>query len=178
MPEGRPKGAARTSITANAIYLKTLRLLLDEAIEARRIWVRQLGLLMEEARTAHRSTIVLATGRTGVEQAGAFRSVRGRLERLEVPAASAGCHRAVMRWLDKMVLACEAMVQVGETGELAGLKDTQEQLAASRTDARRFNAEYERLMIELRRRVTSAGQTKRRRGIQLGRLLRRGSDTS
>lgn len=155
------RGPKWSSLTVLAVYLKQLRLILDEAIEARRLMVRKLGGLMEEAHTAHRSTIIQAVGRVGSDEATAMRRVRGHLERLAPPpAACENCHNAVAHWLDEMVLACDVMVEVGRSGELGRLRETQDHLAESRADARTFNAEYEQLLGELKRRAKALGAKK------------------
>ena len=155
------RGPKWSSLMVLAVYLKQLRLILDEAVEARRLMVRKLGGLMEEAHTAHRSTIIQAVGRVGSDEASAMRKVRGHLERLAPPPpACESCHNAVAHWLDEMVLACDVMVEVGRSGELGRLRETQEHLAESRADARKFNAEYEQLLGELKRRAKTLGAKK------------------
>lgn len=150
-------------ITALAVYLKALRLLIDDAIDSRRSLVQHIGGLLDEARSSHRRTVVQATGRLGADQAATFRRLRGRLEQMDVPPGGRPCHDAVGRWLDQVVAACDAMVQVGDSGDLKHLRETQEHLAASRTDARRFNAEYERLLADLKQRVQRASTAPARR---------------
>jgi hypothetical protein len=155
------RGPKWSSLTVLAVYLKQLRLILDEAVEARRLMVRKLGGLMEEAHVAHRSTIIQAVGRVGVDEAAAMRKVRNHLERLEPPPpACESCHSAVAHWLDEMVLACDVMVDVGRSGDLGRLHETQEHLAESRADARRFNTEYEQLLGDLKRRAKTLGAKK------------------
>lgn len=173
-PTGRPaRGPKWSSLTVLAVYLKQLRLILDEAVEARRLMVRKLGGLMEGAHTAHRSTIVQAVGRVGADEAAAMRRVRGQLERLSPPPPLCqGCHAAVTHWLDEMVLACDVMVEVGRSGELSRLRETQEHLAESRADARRFNTEYEQLLGELRRRARALGAKKTNKPAKTGGLKR------
>ncbi|HZR00662.1 MAG TPA: hypothetical protein VFC93_17820 [Chloroflexota bacterium] len=161
------------------MYLKGLRLILDEAIEVRKGLVRQLGMLLEESRSAQRGTIVAALGRTGLHQGASLRALRNRLERLPVSEQARTCQRSVEHWLNEMVRACDVMVDVGRNGDLARLKETQEHLAASREDARRFNAEYDRLLSELRQRAERIGKaqkaarTGKRPSSRLGALLRR-----
>ena len=131
--------------------------------------MRHLGTLLDGARSSHRATIMTAVGRVGADQRREFDALRRRLDNLSVPAPAQLCHDAVATWLDEMVAACAAMVQVGESREMQRLKETQEHLAASRAGARTFNSEYERLLAELKRRVNA---TQRRRS-RLSRLLRR-----
>ena len=177
--EEQPARPRWSSFTAFAVYLKGLRLMLDEALEARKSLVRQLGTLLEESRSAQRGTMVGAIGRTGAGQAARLRTLRSRLERLPVPASARSCHRSVESWLNEMVQACDVMVDVGQSGDLGRLKETQEHLASSREDARRFNAEYERLLGELRQRAERIGKAQRaarppkRPAGRLGGLLRR-----
>lgn len=170
-PTPRPVWSPLTSF---AVYLKSLRLVLDEALEARRLLVRKLGGLMEEARTTHRGAVIQAIGRVGGDEAAALRRVRARLDGLAPPPACVPCHGAVAHWLDEMVAACDAMADVGRSGNLARLRETQEHLAASRADARTFNAEYERLVAELRRRASALSKKQSlRKGGALRRLAKR-----
>jgi hypothetical protein len=141
---------------------------LDEAIRNRHRLVRHLGSLLEVARTSHRGAIVSAVGRVGGEHRRELETLRRRLDYLDVPLPAQICHDAVVTWLDEMIAACTAMVEVGETRQLRRLRETQEHLAASRVGARRFNSEYERLLVELRQRVDAA----RHRRSRLGRLRR------
>jgi hypothetical protein len=148
---------------------------LDEAIDCRRNLVQHIGALLDEARSAHRRTVVHATGRLGADQASTFRRIRGRHERMDVPPGARACHDAVGSWLDQIVAACDSMVQVGDSGDLKHMREVQEHLAASRNDARRFNSEYERLLGELKRRVqrASSAQGKRSTVARLRGLLGR-----
>lgn len=161
-------------LTVLAVYLKALRLVLDEAIEARRLLVRRLGGLMEDAHTSHRSTIVQMVGRVGTDEAASLRRVRERLGRIEPPPVCESCHGAVAHWLDEMVAACDVMVDIGRSGDLTRLRETQEHLAESRADARRFNSEYEQLLTMLRRRAQALGKKRAaQRPTGLRRLVRR-----
>jgi hypothetical protein len=47
-------------------------------------------------------------------------------------------------------------MEVGRSGQLGELRQAQERLAEARVQARRFNEEYARLTVELRRRVAIA----------------------
>lgn len=160
---------------ALAVYLKALRLLLDDALEARQGLVRRIGTLLDEARTANPGAIVRTTAEAGADHASLFGSLRRRHGELEVPPPCKACHEAVGDWLDKTVQACVAMTEVVTAGSLRPLRDTQAHLAASRNDARKFNAEYERLIAELKRRATARrGKPKMRPlGRLRGLLLRR-----
>jgi hypothetical protein len=149
-------------LTQMAVYLKAVRLVLDEAIETRHSLVRQLGVLLDEARTAHRTTIVQAVGRVGGDLRHDFDTLRRRLEHLEVPPPCVRCHDAVVQWLDEMVAACAGMVAVGDAHDLTRLHETQEHLATSRAGARVFNQEYERLLGELKRRATATARRRSR----------------
>ncbi|HEV8636510.1 MAG TPA: hypothetical protein VG370_20000 [Chloroflexota bacterium] len=145
-----------------ASYLVALRPILLGATEARRVWVRRIGVLMEDARRGDRAQVASAAGTMGRETLTTFRNSRLRVEQLRPPRGCGECHRALVQWLEKLITACELLAAVGRTGLLEGIHEAQEVLADSRIHAHRFNAEYGRLVGELRRRVAAAGARPRR----------------
>ncbi len=168
-------GLPRTGGTARAIatYLVSVRPLLQEITEARRAFIRHIGLLMEEARHAGRQVVVQAAGRIGRDEGAGFRSLRAQLERMEPPGACEAAQAAITKWINLHLAACDVMVDVGLSGDLGRLRETQRMLAEARIHAQTFNAEYNRLVSDLRRRVSMAndgrGRTGRRNRAPSGR---------
>ena len=157
----RPNGSAR----AIATYLVEVRPLLAEITESRRAFIRHIGVLMEDARHAGRGVVVQAAGRIGRDEGQAFRGLRAQLDRLPPPAPCDGCHQAVVKWTDLHVAACQVMVEVGVSGDLTRLRETQSLLADARTHAQQFNTEYTRLVADVRQRVRAAA-TRQRRAVR------------
>jgi hypothetical protein len=165
---GRPEASSARDL---ASYLVRLRPILAGATEARRVWVRRIAVLTADARRGDPVGMTGAASGMGRDTLTTFRSSRAQVERLRPPRGCAECHRALVQWLDKLIAACEALVAVGRTGQLHGIHEAQELLADSRFYAHRFNAEYARLVGELRQRVAAAGsrtrpQTRRIRPVE------------
>jgi hypothetical protein len=68
-------------------------------------------------------------------------------------------------WLDKHVVACDAMIEAGEAGDLALLRVTQGMLAEARVDLSRFNASFAALVQVLQARVAKRRSRHRRRAL-------------
>jgi hypothetical protein len=151
-----------------ASYLVALRPILSSATEARRTWVKRIGVLMEDARKGNDAQVARSAASIGQNTAGTFRGGRARLDQLKPPRGCAECHRALLLWLEKLVAACDLLIDVGRTGNLARIRETQELLAESRAHAHQFNGEYARLVGDLRQRVAAAGRQQ-----QQGRSQRR-----
>jgi len=149
---------------AVAVYLLQLRPLLTEAIALRRGLVRGIGRLLAAANEGHSLGVALAAGRVGGEHVGPFRQVQRGIGRLAPPPSCARCHRAVVGWLEAQIAACELLVEVRRSGALARLPETQWRLADGREQGRRFNAEYARLVADLRARVDAARRRRRHPG--------------
>jgi hypothetical protein len=150
-----------------ARYLVALRPILIGATEARRAWVRQIGVLLEDGRHGDPGRIASAAGKMGRETLSTFRDSRIRVELLRPPSGCGECHQALLHWIEKLIAACEVLAKVGRTSNLTGIHDAQDILADSRAHAHRFNAEYARLVGELRERVAAAG-ARRSRGAGRG----------
>jgi hypothetical protein len=160
----RNEGSSAREVAA---YLVALRPILSSATEARRTWVKRIGVLMEDARKGHAGQVARSAAGIGQDTAGTFRSGRSRLAQLKPPRGCTECHRALLLWLEKLVGACDVLIEVGNTGNLARIRETQELLAESRAHAHQFNGEYARLVGDLRQRVAAAG-----RQPQPGRAMR------
>ena len=160
-PAPRPNGSAR----AIATYLVGVRPLLGEITESRRAFIRHIGMLMEEARHAGRAVVVQAAGRIGRDEGQAFRGLRTQLDRLPPPAACDGCHQSIVKWTDLHTAACQVMVEVGVSGDLTRLRETQSLLADARAHAQQFNIEYSRLVADVRQRVRAVA-TRQRRAVR------------
>jgi hypothetical protein len=144
---------------AVATYLTTIRMLVNDASASRAVWIRQIGALMKEARTADDpGALAGEAARIGTEQLATFRALRERLDKLQPPGLCQDCHVIVVGWLEKQMAACEVMVDVGQAGELAGLRATQGLLAEGRDDSRRFATTYAELVAWLRERLTAHKQ--------------------
>lgn len=147
------RGASPKAI---AEYLISLRPQVARAIEARQLWIKELGLLFEEARQGNAAQVTTRAGRLGREHLGSFRDIRGSVERLRPPADCEGAQKSVIAWIDGLVKACEALVEVGNSSSLTGLQVAQRHVTDARHAARRFNSEYSRLVTELRVAVRAA----------------------
>ena len=161
-----PSGGS--SARAIARYLIGLRPLLTDACAARNDWMRRLGLLIGESRSGNTLRIANGAGALGREFGERFRHTRSRIDLLRAPPECDVCHASVRAWTEALMGSCEALSQVGRTGQLGGLRVAQEKLSDARTQARRFNDEYARLTDELRQRVATA----RRHGSALPRSTR------
>jgi hypothetical protein len=151
----RRDGASAREVAA---YLVALRPILASATEARRTWVKRVGVLMEDARKGNGAQVARSAASIGHDTAGTFRHGRSRLELLKPPRGCGECHRALLLWLEKLVAACDLLIEVGHSGNLARIRETQELLTESRAHAHQFNGEYARLVGDLRQRVAAAGR--------------------
>jgi len=147
---------------AVAAYLTAIRTLVNEASASRAAWIRQLGQLMKAVRSSADEPGPLAAEalRVGTEQAAAFRAFRERLDKLNAPGICQDCHLIVLGWLDKQMAACDVMIDVGKSGDLASLRATQGLLAEGRDDTRRFATTYAELVAWLRERLDVARQSR------------------
>jgi hypothetical protein len=157
----QPRAASARDL---ASYLVALRPILAGATEARRVWVKRIGVVMADLRQGNTPRASDAAGQTGRDALTTFRDCQLRVERLRPPEGCLGCQRALVRWLEKLIAAGEALVATGRTGQLRGVFEAQELLADSRVHAQRFNAEYARLIADLRQRVAAAERRPRARG--------------
>ena len=133
-----------------ANYLLALKPLVARAIEVRQSWIKELGLLFNEAQAGNASTVTQRAGRLGRDHVGSFRDVRTTVERGKPPAGCEDIRESVLRWMDGLVKACEALVEVGNSGSMAGMQVAQRHVTDARQAARVFNNEYNRLVTELR----------------------------
>lgn len=118
--------------------------------------MRQIGLLIEHARSGNSLRVARAAGQLGHDFGGRFRNTRSRIELLNPPVECDLCQASVRAWSEALQGSCTALIEVGRSGQLTGLRQAQECLAEARIQARRFNEEYARLTQELRRRVAIA----------------------
>ena len=162
-------GAASTREVAS--YLLALRPIVSDALRARHTWLLQLTHLMDSARHGNGAVVAQSAGRVGREHVEPFRDARARAGRLRAPQDCAGCQEAIQNWLDRLVSVCEVLVAVGAAGDLRRMHETQDQLAEARGFARRFNAEYQRLVTDLRARVRVAERERAQRARQRERRL-------
>jgi hypothetical protein len=139
-----------------ARFLIGLKPIVARAIEVRQSWIKELGVLFEEARAGNAAQVTTRAGRLGREHVGAFRDTRGMAERQKPPDGCQDIQKALLQWLDGLVKASEALVEVGTTGQMAGLQVAQRHVTEARYSARRFNGEYTRLVTELRVAVRAA----------------------
>lgn len=156
MPKPTAKREATASPREVARYLGQLRPLLLTVMHDRQEWLRLVGMLIEEARTGTRPAIAQHAGRIGRDQIGSFAESRLQLDGLQVPATCQECHAAVARWLDTLTASCEVLIDVGFTGRLERIKQTQALLAEGRAHARQFNRAQAELIADLRARLKRA----------------------
>ena len=161
------RGSARGRATAEdygfaasprevARFLIGLKPIVARAIEIRQSWIKELGILVEDARAGNAAQVTTRAGRLGREHVNAFRDTRGSAERQKPPQGCEDIQKALLQWLDGLVKANEALVEVGTTGQMAGLQVAQRHVTEARYAARRFNGEYTRLVTELRVAVRAA----------------------
>ncbi|TAK20464.1 MAG: hypothetical protein EPO26_17985 [Chloroflexota bacterium] len=154
---GRAKGGpTAASAQAMARYLVGLRPILADACIERNKWVRQIGGLLDQARTGSVLRVARGAGQLGREFSESFRQIRARIESLNPPPECDVCHAAVRAWVEALLGSSETMLEIGRSGNLSILSQSQEHLVEARVQARRFNDEYSRLANELRRRVATA----------------------
>jgi hypothetical protein len=146
---------ARDDETPRAIaaFLVELRGPLAEATHHRKLWVERIGVLMEDARQGNPLTITQTAGQIGREYGGIFRRIHERVGRLHAPATCTGVHRALARWLAKLIEACDLLASVARCGDIYRLRETQGLVAEGRQHAHVFNEEYARLVAVLREQV-------------------------
>jgi hypothetical protein len=139
-----------------ASFLITLKPMVARAVAIRASWIKELGRLFAEIQQGNSAQVTGRAGRLGREHVGAFREVRASVARLSPPEGCQEIHRSVLLWTDWLVKACEALIEVGNSGQLAGMQIAQRNVTEARHAARRFNSEYNRLLTELRVAVRSA----------------------
>ena len=71
-------------------------------------------------------------------------------------AGCAACHTALGQWIGTLSESCEVLIDVGITGKLARVKETQTILAEGRAHAREFNRAQNELVADLRARIRPA----------------------
>ncbi|TAK25460.1 MAG: hypothetical protein EPO26_03580 [Chloroflexota bacterium] len=150
---GTPQQATPKDIARFLIHLKPL---VARAIEVRQSWIRELSALDAEVKTGSAAQVTARAGRLGREHVTSFREIRSSTERHQAPEGCQEINRIVFAWLDSLVKACDALVEVGSTGQMAGLKIVQQHVSDARASARRFNSEYQRLISELNVAVRAA----------------------
>jgi hypothetical protein len=147
---------AQATPRAIAGFLVTLKPMVARAVEIRASWIKELGLLFAEVQHGNPSQVTARAGRLGREHVGAFREVQTAVDRLAPPEGCQEIFASVLIWTDALVKACEALIEVGNSGQLAGMQIVQRNVTEARHAARRFNSEYNRLLTELRVAVRSA----------------------
>src|SRR5207302_8907527 len=107
---------------AIARYLVGLRPILGDAGQTRSEWVRGLGLLIQEAQAGDALRIARGSGSLGREFGDQFRHTRSRIDLLSPPPECDLCHAAVRAWAQCLLTSCEALAEVGRSGQLHGLR--------------------------------------------------------
>ena len=166
-----PRQPSRNDVRQVAAYLIALRALVDEASTSRAAWIRQLGTLLKDARAdGDRDALAREAARIGDEQGAHFREFRRRLDQLQPPAMCQDIHLIAAGWIEKQSAACDVMVDVGQSGDLAALRETQGLLAEGRDDSRRFSTAYAELVAWLKERLASTAKKGQGRRNPLGGL--------
>ena len=155
---------------AVAAYLVGLRPILASATQTRQAWVKRIGLLMADTSRGNPQLITQQAGQIGRDHGAAFRDAQRALDRLKPPPECSACHGALVAWIEKLVRSCDVLSEIGRTGELRRMRETQTLLAEGRRYAQAFNEEYARLCQVLREHVSAvkarqaeAGTTRARR---------------
>lgn len=160
----RAPGDAANSPRDIVNYLLHLRPVLQRTTQVRRDWIRDVGLLIEESRTGDPVSLARAAGRLGHGAIPLFREARLQVSQLRPPPECGAMHESVLQWLQEHLSACDALVRAEQGHNLRPVREAQERLADGRWHSQRFNAEYARLVKELRDRVDSALSRRRSRG--------------
>lgn len=166
-----------SSPRAVAIFLTSVKPFLNEVTHSRAQWIRDIGVLLEDARRQHSSVVAQGATRVGRAQVVIFREARGRIAAIGPPTDCEVIHRAVLNWLDKQIMACDVMVDVGLRGDLPRLREVQGLLAEGRFHAQKFNDEFVRLVALVRAATRQSATRARanRASSESGRSRRRGS---
>lgn len=159
MTDSQPLAA--TTPRALAAYLTGIRSLMEEATIIRRSWIRQIGMLILDARTKPSELVAPMVLRCGKENRELFVAFRKRLDGIATPPGCDACQAAFAAWLDKQTAACDALVDIGTSGDLAQLRAVQRLLADGRVDTQAFNAEYSTLIVTLKQRIEQRKAAKR-----------------
>jgi hypothetical protein len=154
-----------SSPRAIASYLIELREPLLTANRQRSAWVNEIGRLMEDARHGNPLSITQTAGAIGRQHGAAFRDVRARVNLLRTPPRCASLQGAMQRWLDKLIEACDLLVNVAHNGRIGHLKQTQALFVDGRHHAQQFNLEYSRVVDELKERVAWADRRRAPRAV-------------
>ena len=135
---------------AVAKYLMALRPYVSRAIEVRQSWIKELGLLFEEARQGNTRRSPRGPAASGASTSARSATSAPRSTAASPPRGAPRSQRSVVGWIDGMVKACEALIEVGNTGAMAGMQVAQRHVTEARHAARRFNSEYNRLVTEIK----------------------------
>jgi hypothetical protein len=152
---------AKASPQQTVAYLRAVRGLMEEATAGRRAWIRQVGVLILEARTRLPAEVAPAAARCALEQRTVLADVRSRLTALEVPSGCDECHDAFVAWLDKHLLACQILEEIGLNQNVLGLRSVQRVLADARADSLAFSAAYQALVAPIRARAAARKKGRR-----------------
>ena len=144
-----------TQARAVAAYLVALRPILGHATQTRHAWVKRIGLLMADTRLGNPQLLTQQAGQIGRENGASFRDAQKALERLTPPSECADCHVTLSSWLSKLIQSCDVLAEIGRSGELKRMKETQHLLTEGRVHAQAFNDEYARLCQVLREHVSA-----------------------
>jgi hypothetical protein len=155
-------GTPRSTPIAVATLMKRARPLLLDALAERGTLVRQIGALAESVRLGNAALVVGTAGRIGRAGVRRFKDTRDQVEGLGGPPACAAYLRLLSRWLGEFVGCCDALIDVGVTGNLGRLGEAQRRLDRARALAPDVNLEYARLVADLRRHVDAASRRRNR----------------
>lgn len=145
-----------------ALYLASVKELVERATASRQLWIRQIGKVSQAIRDGDELAAVEA-GAIGSDQAERFHKFRDELAALKPPASCDSCHISIVSWLEKQIAACEVMVEVRETRNVDLMRQASGLLAEGRLDTARFRAEYNNLIGALQEHIKAHQPTKPRR---------------
>ena len=156
--EMRGVRGVHSSPLAIATYLHELRPIVNRVTARHREWIRDIGRLLEDARHSTSHQMAIRSAQIGRAEIQAFREARAEISALMPPPECVAVTRAALDWVEAHVQACELMVEIGASDQIARLPQVQQMLGDGRRHAHRFNSAYLELLTMLRRSIEAAHQ--------------------
>jgi hypothetical protein len=143
-----------------SVYLHQVRELMSEASVLRRSWIRQVGVLILDARAKPPEMVAPGAASCGSQQRELLTGIRVRLSQIPLPTGCETCQDAFVAWLEKQLLACGLLEEIGRTGDMTTLRAVQRVLADSRADTAAFTNAYTILVTGLKQQVEAKKRLK------------------
>lgn len=147
--------ASHTSPREIAAYLVALRPILLKASAAQQGTIDRFTQLTGATRTGTPVAVATLAGKIGRDHLEAFRLARAGARGLAPPRECSYCHRTFAAWLDRLIRACEILVDIGQIGGIARMREVQAYISDSRSYAQAFNDEYAQQVQRLRHRMAA-----------------------